>query len=161
MSASLVNKSVLFIIVTTFVTLQLMVGVVSESFLDTSVTMYNSLLLPVTIHCQDKNHDDGFRVLNSGDLLTIQFTRTLLVPRTLLFCSFKWAKEIHYFNIYVQKRHSCSKCYWMIRTDGLCLNISPDLYCLPWYNKNNITPIQKRMLISEEENNDTILEALK
>ncbi|KAE9584589.1 putative plant self-incompatibility S1 [Lupinus albus] len=152
MSASLVNKSVLFIIVTTFVTLQLKVGVVFGSFLDTKVTLYNSLLVPITIHCKDKNNDDGFHVLNSRDLLTIKFKRAFLIPKTLWFCSFKWENEFHYFDIYVQKRHSCTHCHWMIRTDGLCLNTYPDLFCFPWNNRNNFTPIQKRMLISEEEN---------
>ncbi|KAF1865717.1 hypothetical protein Lal_00021717 [Lupinus albus] len=127
MSASLVNKSVLFIIVTIFVTLQLMVGVVSGSFLDTDVTFSNSLLVPITIHCQDKNHDDG-------DFLTVKFTRDFLT-RTLRVCSFKWEKEIHYIDIYVQKRHSCNECRWMIRTNGLCLNIFPDIQCYPWNDK--------------------------
>ncbi|KAE9584591.1 putative plant self-incompatibility S1 [Lupinus albus] len=161
MVASLVNKSMLFFIVTTFVILQLMVGVVSGFFLDTKVTLHNSLVVPVIVHCKDKNHDDGFHVLNSRDNITIKFKRAFLIRKTLWFCSFKWEKEFHYFDIYDQKRHTCTHCIWRIRTYGLCLDTYPDLICFPWNNINNFTPIQKRMLISEEENSDTILQALK
>ncbi|KAE9584593.1 hypothetical protein Lal_00021720 [Lupinus albus] len=163
MAALLVNKIVLLITVTIFVTLQAMVGVVYGALFDTRVTMINDILHPVTIHCKDKNHDDGFHILKPGDIHSINFKRAFIIPRALWFCSFKWEGEFHYFDIYVQKRDSCTHCYWRIQEKAMCrtnpinnenIQLPKALPCYAWNKNINVTPSQKG-------NNNTDLEALK
>ncbi|KAE9612747.1 putative plant self-incompatibility S1 [Lupinus albus] len=143
MVALLENKSVLLLmLLTIFVTLQMMSGVVSGGFFDeTKVTITNKLSQALTIHCQDKNNDDGYHVLQPSAGHRFKFFANPFFKKTLWFCSFQWTGESHTFDIYVQKRDKCHdrRCYWLITKHGPCRIIEDYNHpkCFPWNDKVN------------------------
>lgn len=93
------------------------------------------------VHCKDKNHDLGFRIIGPGK--TGYFT---LQPNTYAvivdyWCLFKWVGDSHnhYYDVYVQERdeQACKKkCVYEIHESGPCkpfLNRPPQ--CFPWNSK--------------------------
>ncbi|KAF1879345.1 hypothetical protein Lal_00005811 [Lupinus albus] len=122
---------------TIFVTLQMMVGVVSGGiFTETKVSITNKLSEAVTIHCKDALYDDGVHILQPTAGHRFQFFANPFAKKTLWFCSFEWTGQFHRFDIYVQKRDKCAdrSCIWLITESGPC-RVIDDYYnpqCYPW-----------------------------
>ncbi|CAL0317156.1 unnamed protein product [Lupinus luteus] len=120
----LVNKFVLswFMLVTIFVTLQMMDGV--ESFYlipKVHIGITNNLTgLELTLHCKDKTRDNGFHTLAPGEVYNFGFKIDIFLERTLWFCLFSWQGESHEFDIFVSKRDDSKSCNWVIRKSGPC-----------------------------------------
>ncbi|KAE9612680.1 putative plant self-incompatibility S1 [Lupinus albus] len=136
MATLLVKKNVLLLmLVAISMTLQMMVGVEAIDIgiaKDTSITMFNNISQPLTIHCKEKGYDDGFHTLSPGASYRFTITILRIFPRSLWFCSFNWTGAFHYFDIYVQKRDKgCGRhgCGWYIKKEGPC-KIGGD--CYPW-----------------------------
>ncbi|KAF1879585.1 hypothetical protein Lal_00033242 [Lupinus albus] len=85
-----------------------MVGVESIFGISTAkVLMTNKILSPLTLHCKDKKHDDGFYTLKTGGF--------------------------HYFDIYSEKRDLCTDdCTWDIYAKGPCKTATQEQACYPW-----------------------------
>ena len=77
----------------------------------------------LTVHCKSKNDDLGFHTLLPKKTYEFSFKRNAFGDGTLFFCSFTWPEEpqLHYFDIYDQKRDDCSKCFWEVFKFGACL----------------------------------------
>ncbi|OIW12378.1 hypothetical protein TanjilG_04127 [Lupinus angustifolius] len=95
--------------------------------------MTNKLSNPITIHCKDKKHDDGFNTLQTGENHRFKFIPDPFGKSSLWFCSFNWTGAFHYFDIYVQKRDDCvdSLCTWDINANGPC-RTDAQRRCYPW-----------------------------
>ncbi|KAE9612777.1 putative plant self-incompatibility S1 [Lupinus albus] len=134
---ALVNKIVLslFMLVTMFVTMQIMDGVESFSFIP-RVKLYIQNRLPnlqLSFHCKDKYRDNGFHTLPPGKVYTFGFAVTpFIINRTQWFCLFSWDEESHYFDIYVQIRDSCGICVWTIQNSGPCKVYRSHSDCFSW-----------------------------
>ncbi|KAE9612742.1 putative plant self-incompatibility S1 [Lupinus albus] len=155
-----VNKSVLQIsLVTLFVTLQMMFGVVCGDLIPskTRVTITNKMTVPMTIHCKDKHNDDGVYTLQPGESHRFQFYPNPFFRRSLWFCSFQWTGAFHHFDIYDQKRNECDyhKCFWEIREPGVpCrINYNDDVFCYPWNDNHNNATLEA---LKDSEVNNTL-----
>ncbi|CAL0317026.1 unnamed protein product [Lupinus luteus] len=97
------------------------------------VTLVNDISEPLTIHCKDKNHDDGVHTLKPDESHCFVLLTTV-VPKTLWYCNFNWTGTSHSFDIYVQKRDKCDEkhCFWNIKKDGPCNIGAPGTGCYPW-----------------------------
>ncbi|KAE9612744.1 putative plant self-incompatibility S1 [Lupinus albus] len=140
MGALLEKRSkVLLMSLTIFVTLQMMVGVVSGSFIfkDTHVIITNKLSKEVILHCQDKNTDFGYNTLQPNAEYRFKFVANPFSEKSLWYCSFMWSEGYHNFDIYVQKRDGkCGNrnCSWIITQQGPCrlTNDPNNPICYPW-----------------------------
>ncbi|KAE9612746.1 putative plant self-incompatibility S1 [Lupinus albus] len=143
MGALLEKRSkVLLMSLTIFVTLQMMVGVVSGSFIfkDTHVIITNKLSEVLTLHCQDMKNDLGYHTLQpNSDPYSFKFTANPIFKISLYYCKFVWTGESHNFDIYVQKRdgkcgNSNRECSWIITQQGPCrlTNDPNNPLCYPW-----------------------------
>ncbi|CAL0317262.1 unnamed protein product [Lupinus luteus] len=137
MDALLVNKSVLlFMLLTMFVTSQMIGGVEASFHLETRVTMTNKLSEQLTLNCQDKNHNDGVHTLQPGESHRFKFLSDFFRSRSLWFCRFNWNGADHNFDIYIQKRDSCHdyECFWEINKEGPCLidQVLKEKKCYQW-----------------------------
>ncbi|OIW12408.1 hypothetical protein TanjilG_04157 [Lupinus angustifolius] len=138
MAALLENRNVsLLMSLTIFVTLQMMIGLVNGGiFTETKITITNKMSQVLTIHCRDKNNDDGYHVLQPSAGHRFKFLANPFTKKTLWFCSFQWTGQSHMFDIYVQKRDKCEdhSCSWLITEHGPCHVIhdynNPE--CVPW-----------------------------
>ncbi|KAB2625779.1 hypothetical protein D8674_017439 [Pyrus ussuriensis x Pyrus communis] len=85
-----------------------------------------------TVHCKSKNDDLGFHTLLPKHTYEFSFKRNAFGNGTLFFCSFTWPEEpqLHYLDIYDQKRDDCSKCFWEVFKFGACLYDN----CKRWNN---------------------------
>ncbi|KAE9612543.1 hypothetical protein Lal_00033273 [Lupinus albus] len=150
--AALVDKTVLswFMLVTIFVTFQMMNGVESGFFPKAQVGIINTLPVQLDFHCKDKTRDDGFHTLPPGQTYHFEFKIEFLFKRTQWFCQFNWYRkrqESHYFDIYVQTRDNSSNADWKITTTGACKIVNPttgNIFCYPW----NELQGRKKLLIS-------------
>ncbi|CAL0333834.1 unnamed protein product [Lupinus luteus] len=119
--AILMNKIVLssFMLATIFFTLMVDVESIFEVY-EAKVLMTNKLSNQITIHCKDKNHDDGFNTLKTGESHRFKFIPDPVGKSSLWFCSFNWTGASHYFDIFVQKRDYCKDelCTWDIYAKG-------------------------------------------
>ncbi|CAL0317254.1 unnamed protein product [Lupinus luteus] len=137
MAALLEKRRVVLLMSLILVTLQMMIGVVSGAlFHQTNVTITNTLSQAVTIHCQDKDTDKGYHVLQPNAGYSLSFIPNPIFKRTLWYCSFGWTEEGHNFDIYVQKRDKCQNgiCSWLITENGPCrvTNDPKNPECFPW-----------------------------
>ncbi|KAJ4840522.1 hypothetical protein Tsubulata_047977 [Turnera subulata] len=76
------------------------------------------------LHCKSKNNDLGLQVVHPGQYFMIKFNPNIW-GTTLFFCSFSWAGELHYFDIYKAARGDKPVCpddviLWEIRKSGPC-----------------------------------------
>ncbi|CAB4261934.1 unnamed protein product [Prunus armeniaca] len=102
----------------------------------TTVRTINNLGAEMTIHCKSKDDDLGIHVVPVGGSYEFSF-RPNIFGRTLFFCSFAWATESHYFDIYKAKRefppwHDRT---WSILPSGPCMwNYESSQYdiCYQW-----------------------------
>ncbi|XP_028785888.1 S-protein homolog 5-like [Neltuma alba] len=98
----------------------------------TTVQIVNTLAHheDVTLHCKDKNHDLGERVLKFREMFEFSFKPNPFLKVTLYFCRFWWPilSEAHYFEIYVQERDEWQVCNWHVNYYGPCLSG----VCCPW-----------------------------
>ncbi|KAE9612781.1 putative plant self-incompatibility S1 [Lupinus albus] len=111
--AALENNIVLswFMLVTIFVTLQMIDGVESSIISRANVAISNKLQnKDLIIHCKDRVRDDGYHSLAPNQRYIFGFTIDSILNRTLWFYRFIWVNEIHYFDIYIQKRDKCKTC---------------------------------------------------
>ncbi|CAL5191184.1 unnamed protein product [Lathyrus oleraceus] len=101
---------------------------------------------PLRLHCKDKNKDDGFHTLNYGEIHSFSVVYVPYVGHCLWFCRFswghfKWEREYHYFDIFVQNRdvkYCPAHCNWSINRDGACRITETSFECFPWnYDENN------------------------
>ena len=53
----------------------------------------------LSIDCKDKNYDFGFRTIRFGEFYFFKFRPTLIVGRSLYFCSFSWINGDNHFDI--------------------------------------------------------------
>ncbi|KAF1879346.1 hypothetical protein Lal_00005812 [Lupinus albus] len=129
------KNELLLMLVAISMTLQMMVGVEAMNIgfaKDTSITMFNNMSQPLTIHCKEKGYDDGFHIVAPGESYRLTIAILIIVPRSLWFCSFNWTEAFYSFDIYVQKRDKgCGHhgCNWNIKKEGPC-KIGGD--CYPW-----------------------------
>ncbi|KAE9612734.1 putative plant self-incompatibility S1 [Lupinus albus] len=138
MDAILGNKNmVLLMSLTIFVTLQMMVGVVSGGFFEnTKITLTNKLPQPVSMHCKDAITDDGPQILVPGEGHRFKFFKAPFI-KYIWSCTFQWNGKVHEYDIYDSRRDNCFEydCYWLIAENGPCqivhsLNDSP--VCFSW-----------------------------
>ncbi|CAL9221145.1 unnamed protein product [Arabidopsis halleri] len=112
----------------------------------TTVVIYNDLggHLPLRYHCKSKQDDLGDRTMAVNGTWSFEF-RPSIFGRTLFFCGFRWDNELHWFDIYKQKRDKeftkfgCRRCEWKIHKDGPCkLNKNTKMFdvCLPWNSQS-------------------------
>ncbi|KAE9612732.1 putative plant self-incompatibility S1 [Lupinus albus] len=121
---------VLLMLLTIFVTLQMMAGVVSGGlFNEIKVRVTNKLSTPLLMECKDGPHmvlpDDNQRLNFS---ITPFFTY-------IWTCKFEWKKVSHTYNIYDSRRDGCRNCLWFIKEAGPCkilhkFNSTP--VCFSW-----------------------------
>lgn len=75
----------------------------------------------LSVHCKSKDHDLGVQVLPTNQ--TFEFTFwTNSWGSTRFWCSFSWADQFKYFDIFVQRRDAveCNHCSWSINPAGPC-----------------------------------------
>jgi len=74
------------------------------------------------IDCKDRNYDFGFRTIRFGEFYFFKFRPTLIVGRSLYFCSFSWINGNTHFDIYIQNRdQDCgNECHWVVNESGPC-----------------------------------------
>lgn len=91
----------------------------------------------LTVHCKSKDDDLGLQVLKQHQTYQFRFVPSIW-GNTLFFCSFRWAENFHYFDVYIGHRDGsrCIKlCSWNIHSEGPCgvSGTHPGLSaCLPW-----------------------------
>ncbi|CAI8584710.1 unnamed protein product [Vicia faba] len=113
----------------------------SSSFQNDKVTLTitNTLQnnIQLGLHCQSKDDDLGVHTLRTSQSFAFTFRPNYFTIDTLYFCRFTWASEVHYFDVYVQRRdfesddcrHTCD---YKIKESGPCRGGG---HCFPW-NKN-------------------------
>lgn len=105
-----------------FVIFMIIAALLQACFGETHVQIYNSLPggVTLTVHCNSTTKDLGFQQILPNDVWQFQFR-----PRGAFFsCSFQWPGQLHYFDIYIEKRDDqrCyDKCQWYILSTGPCL----------------------------------------
>ncbi|CAK8531882.1 unnamed protein product [Lathyrus sativus] len=125
-----VSKYVLLfsMLLTILVTLQFEGGK-SSSFQNDEVklTITNTLQnnIQLGLHCQSKNDDLGGQTLRTSESFSFTFRPNFFTINTLFFCKFTWANEVHYFDVYVQRRDfessDCRRtCDYNIKESGPC-----------------------------------------
>ncbi|KAE9612778.1 putative plant self-incompatibility S1 [Lupinus albus] len=149
---ALVKKIVLslFMLVTIFVTLQIMDSVESFRFIPrVKVGITNKLSnSQLSFHCKDKHRDNGFHTLAPNETYIFGFVITpIFINRTQWFCLFSWDGESHYFDIYVQIRDKCDICGWIIQKSGPCKYYTSHLDCYSWTFKGQHELQGRRMLL--------------
>ncbi|KAE9587760.1 hypothetical protein Lal_00022051 [Lupinus albus] len=80
---------------------------------------------PLTVHCKSKDVDLGVQVLKYDEEFKFQFKPNFW-PTTLYFCGFTWDSNLHWFDIYDQRRDEriCKPdCKWSITRDHPCMFI--------------------------------------
>ncbi|CAL0317312.1 unnamed protein product [Lupinus luteus] len=141
--ATLLNKIELswFMLVTIFVTLQMMNSVESFNILPrANVVLINKLDNDeLAFHCKDRVRDDGFHALSPNQKYSFGFTLDVILNRTLWFCSFEWQKQTHQFDIFIQMRDKCTTCEWSIHQEGPCRFVPETRsdICFPWQKKSD------------------------
>ncbi|KAJ7979704.1 Plant self-incompatibility protein S1 family [Quillaja saponaria] len=89
----------------------------------------------LVVHCKSKTDDLGEHQIPFQNDYTFQF-RPNVLPTTLYFCSMAWpGSTLHYFDVYVEKRDTCTYCSWHVLRDGACLfdpNTQKYEGCIPW-----------------------------
>ncbi|KAE9612730.1 putative plant self-incompatibility S1 [Lupinus albus] len=122
MAALLVSKNVSPLMsLTIFVTLQMMVGVVSGRLLDkTKIHVMNNISEPLLVHGWFRNDHEVHRLL-PGESHRYKFFKTPFL-KMIWACTFEWKGAFHRYNIYDSRRDSCYEynCYWQITKDGPC-----------------------------------------
>ncbi|KAE9612542.1 putative plant self-incompatibility S1 [Lupinus albus] len=90
--AALVDKTVLswFMLVTIFVTFQMMNGVESGFIPKVEVGIMNILPVELGFHCKDKTRDDGFHTLPPNQTYHFGFKIDIIFERAQWFCQFTW-----------------------------------------------------------------------
>ncbi|GMI80356.1 hypothetical protein HRI_001704900 [Hibiscus trionum] len=98
------------------------------------IIVYNDLgpRKTLTIHCKSKNNSLGIRHVAYGHYYQFKF-RPNFLRNTLFYCSMKWDRRVHRFDIYVQARDRavCETCVWKVRPDGPCL-FAYNRVCYSW-----------------------------
>lgn len=90
----------------------------------------------LSVHCKSKDDDLGVQVLPTNQ--TFEFTFwTNILGSTRFWCSFSWADQFKYLDIFVQRRDAveCNHCSWSINPAGPCrLNRHTFHFdiCYPW-----------------------------
>ncbi|KAF1879657.1 hypothetical protein Lal_00033315 [Lupinus albus] len=155
--AALVDKTVLswFMLVTIFVTFQMMNGVESGFIPKVEVGIMNILPVELGFHCKDKTRDDGFHTLPPNQTYHFGFKIDIIFERAQWFCQFTWYRfrqVSHYFDIYVQTRDNSSDVDWKINFTGPCKIVNPitgGAFCYPWNDKQqHELQGRKKLLIS-------------
>ncbi|CAL0317308.1 unnamed protein product [Lupinus luteus] len=150
--AALVNKIVLlsFLLVTIFVTSQIMDGVESFSLIRRAVVGIENKLpnLNLTFHCKDKYRDNGIHTLAPGEYYQFGFAvAPSFINRTQWFCLFSWEGESHNFDIYVEVRDNCGYCPWVIQKSGPCKYYSTHVDCYQWKTTGQLERQGRKMLL--------------
>ncbi|KAF7806794.1 S-protein-like protein 5-like [Senna tora] len=98
----------------------------SEAFPFTKVTVgiTNDLASKedLTLHCKAKHDDRGEHTIKYGEYYTFKFTRNPIITVSLYYCSFRWQSDqnLHFINIYSQRRDRCVGCGWIVKEGGPC-----------------------------------------
>ncbi|CAL5184564.1 unnamed protein product [Lathyrus oleraceus] len=107
-----------------------------------TVTITNALQnnMQLGLHCHSKDDDLGFQTLRTSQSFAFTFRPNFFTINTLYFCSFTWAKEVHYFDVYIQRRDFESSdcrhtCDYIIKESGLCRG---GVHCFPWNKNKNV-----------------------
>jgi len=109
---------------------------VEDSFFPPSkihVTIINFMAKKdLAIHCKDKHHDLGNKILSYGERFNFSFKPNKFLYVTLYFCRFTWVGASHHFDIYDEYRDDCVECLWEIVERGPC-NVYPRFSkCYMW-----------------------------
>ena len=90
----------------------------------------------LTVHCKSK--DDDLGVHSFTDYYEFSFDPSFF-ETTQYFCSFSWAQNFHWFDIYIGKRDSTlcfDQCWWNATESGPCMLDPKDtryiIKCYPW-----------------------------
>ncbi|KAB2599912.1 hypothetical protein D8674_010183 [Pyrus ussuriensis x Pyrus communis] len=90
----------------------------------------------LTVHCKSNDDDLGYHRLHPGDSFAFKFKPNIW-GTTLFFCSFEWAGEFHYYDVFRADRDGCGNCYWTIYFLGIC---SHDHKCIQWQDRAGSKP---------------------
>ncbi|CAL0317261.1 unnamed protein product [Lupinus luteus] len=137
MNSIFMNKSVLLLmLLTIFVTLQMMAGMVyGKPFDNTKVMITNNMTFPLLVHCRDKFREDGLHNLLAGVSHHIKFYKVPLI-RFIWSCRFEWRDGSGHYNIYDSNRDRCKdyNCFWLINKSGPCQNFHDNKtpVCYSW-----------------------------
>jgi len=142
-----ISKIMIILFLSLILALQLKANeIATVPILPTKITVEitNRLNMKVLgLHCKDKDHDLGFIALDVGQTYRFRFYPNYFFARTLYFCHFQWIGELHYFDIYVERRDEyCfhNRCSWVIVENGPC-KIKPISYeCFYWNSANVASP---------------------
>lgn len=86
------------------------------------------------LHCKSGDDDLDEHVLPHGNEYSFRFNKSIF-GTTQFFCGFNWKGGSKWFDIYIQKRDSCTRCEWKIRESGPCLIHPHKEICYPWNAK--------------------------
>lgn len=73
--------------------------------------------IQLTVHCKSKEDDLGVHVLNFGETYEFSFRPSMFFKVTLFYCSFQWADQFHWFDIFnfaEQRDKDCTNCNWSV-----------------------------------------------
>lgn len=130
---SLVGRYVIISLLCVLVIVQ--VGFANPVFASkTYVEINNQLPAKLTVHCKSKEDDLGIHELDIQGQWGFLFRPNFVVENTLFYCSFAWAGQVRYFDIYEQRRdeYRCKNCIWKVKPDGPCLELNKYDVCYPW-----------------------------
>lgn len=101
-----------------------------------NITNDFSVLTNLEVHCKSKDDDLGIHFIGNQRSYAFHFVPNY-TWNTQFYCSFKWGKQSHYFDVYIFDRdiERCkTNCHWYIRPYGPCLALPSEKkpYCFPW-----------------------------
>ncbi|KAF7806798.1 S-protein-like protein 5-like [Senna tora] len=107
-----------------FAILMLKEGEAIEIFPKVEVKITNQLNSKegLTLHCKAKHDDLREYTIKYGDHFIFGFEPNPFLLVSLYFCSFRWPSDenLHYINIYDERRDMCLECDWIVKEGGPC-----------------------------------------